>query len=170
MNIEKNIGKCDVFDENNNIIYSLIFSRIALQVKELIYISYFFTKNGTLLFLYKLPHMKNLVEIFDENGNQKINEKLVFYREKEEKKHEILYSQSNLIYMLNLSSFEICRQYTSILDVFGYDNEVKEYKGAIKYIYSPIKNNNGNYLVNLIEYNDSVTVLSLKYDIKIEYL
>jgi len=157
-----------ILDNNNNLIYNLLISKTFLQIKELKFITKLITKNGTHLYLFKLPLSKISSYFFDNDGIFKKNEKLDKLR-KPAKQIEFLFSDSPFLSYLNLSPFEILCEKTSILDVFDDSNDVKEYNGPIKYQYKPISNELGQYSISAAEFNNSITVISINYDVKINY-
>ena len=157
-----------ILDNNNNLIYNLLISKAFLNIKELEFIKNITTKNGTQLFLFKLPLSKISSYFYDNDKILKKNETLDKLN-KPVKQIEFLFSDSPFLSYMNHSSFEIICEKTTILDVFDGSNEVKEYNGKIKYIYYPIKNELGQYSISAAEFNNFITVISLNYEVKIKY-
>jgi hypothetical protein len=157
-----------LLDNNNNLIYNLLISKSFLNIKELEFIKNITTKNGTQLFLFKLPISKISSYFYDNDGFLKKNEKLDKLKNPV-KQIEFLFSDSPFLSYMNHSSFDIICEKTTILDVFDGSNEVKEYNGRVKYEYYPIKNKLGQLSVSAAEFNNLITVISINYDVKIKY-
>ena len=121
-------------------------------------------------FIYQSNFTKIISEFYDDDLQLRKNEHFNFLIPKIIKE-KTMFSNSDLLGYLNFSPFEIFIENSSNLDLyyFNVNPDLHDYRGSIRYTYSPIMDDSGNFSIKLSEIYDNYTILSLNYRVDISF-